>query len=191
MATPVRTRRKNAFNLYKEAERLASFDEFPMLRPEVDPQLHLSRNEVDQPFHLLCEKDCVLLQLNGSSRLEFISGPVRYFDLIPGDFAYVPGGTAHRLKTVSPGAVLRYKALVPGSETVLFICEHCGKELGRNTWNATELPVQQGYQTACEQFNTNTEARRCGSCGTVHASIDLSVFRWSAIVEKLRGGDED
>ena len=45
----VTTRRKNSFNLFREASKLASFDEFPMLRPEVDPQLTLSSNSVDQP----------------------------------------------------------------------------------------------------------------------------------------------
>ena len=191
MTKPVRTRRKNAFNLYREAENMASFDEFPMLRPEVDPQIHLSRNEVSQPFHLSCEKDTVIVQLSGRSRLEFTNGSVRYFDLEPGDFAYVPGGAIHRLTMVSSGAMLRYKAREPGAEKVLWFCDHCGKEVARHEWNATEIPPQQGYLTACNAYNTDENRRRCPACGTVHAPLDLSPFRWEAIVEKLAETDED
>ena len=191
MTKPVRTRRKNAFNLYREAESMASFDEFPMLRPEVDPQIHLSRNEVSQPFHLLCEKDTVIAQLSGRSRLEFTNGPVRYFDLEPGDFAYVPGGAIHRLTTVSSGTMLRYKARQPGTEKVLWFCDNCGKEVAHHEWNATEIPVQRGYLTACNAYNTDQNRRRCSACGTVHAPLDLSPFRWDAIIEKLAETDED
>ena len=191
MNKPVRTRRKNAFNLYREAENMASFDEFPMLRPEVDPQIHLSRNEVSQPFYLMCEKDTVIVQLSGRSRLEFTNGSVRYFDLEPGDFAYVPGGAIHRLTTVSSGAMLRYKAREPGTEMVLWFCDHCAKEVARHEWNATEIPAQQGYLTACNAYNAGENRRRCPACGTVHAALDLSPFRWGAIVEKLAETDED
>lgn len=190
MSAPVRTRRKNAFNLFREAEKLSSFDEFPMLRPEVDPQLHLSRNSVDQPFHLVCEKDTVIGQFSGNSRVEFVDGPVRYFDLAPGEFSYVPAGTAHRVMTVSPGVMLRYKANDPGKETVLWLCGDCGGELERYELNASEIPVQQGYQAACEQFNAREAGRNCGACGSLHASVDLSPFRWQAVADKLRETDD-
>lgn len=185
MAKPVRTRRKNAFNMHREADKLSSFDEFPMLRPEVDPQLHVSRNSVDQPFHLICEKDTVVAQLNGASRLEFRDGPVRYYDLTMGDFAYVPGGYAHRLLTRSEGTVVRYKASIPGKETVVYICDNCDQEVGRHSWSSTEIPAQRGYQTACETFNADADHRRCPECGAEAASIDLTPFRWAAVAERL------
>src|SRR5689334_4342042 len=97
MSNAVSTRRKNRFNLLREAAKLASFDEFPMLRPEVDPQLHLSHNEVDQPFYLVCEKDTVIAQFSGHSRIDLKEGSVRYFDLTAGDYVYVPGGIPHRI----------------------------------------------------------------------------------------------
>lgn len=190
MARPVRTRRKNMFNLHREAEKMSSFDEFPMLRPEVDPQLHLSRNEVDQPFHLICEKDTVLAQMSGRARVEFIDGPVRYFDMVPGDFVYVPGGSLHRVKTVDAGTQMRYKANDPGAETVLWMCSDCGAELHRLEWDASASPAQAGYQSACEQFNADATLRQCKACGHEHPAVDLSPFRWAAIAEKLSEPEE-
>lgn len=191
MSAPVRTRRKNAFNIFREAEKLSSFDEFPMLRPEVDPQLHLSRNEVDQPFHLTCEKDTVIGQFSGQSRVEFTDGPVRFFDLAAGEFAYVPAGMAHRVRTVEPGAMLRYKARLPGSEAVVFMCDACGGELSRHEFDASAVPPQQAYQAACEEFNGSSELRRCSACGSERALVDLSAFRWQAVAEKLLETEDD
>lgn len=185
MSAPVRTRRKNMFNLFREGEKLASFDEFPMLRPDVDPQLHLSRNEVDQPFHLICEKDTVVAQFSGLSRLEFTDGPVRYFDLAPGDYAYVPAGMAHRVRTVESGVFLRYKAREPGAETVLWLCAGCGSELERFDMDASAAPAQQGYQAACEQFNAAEGGHDCPQCGANHPAVDMSPFRWQSVADKL------
>ncbi|MEA3172921.1 MAG: hypothetical protein QOF42_332, partial [Gammaproteobacteria bacterium] len=33
--------------------------------------------------------------------------------------------------------------------------------------------------------------RKCGSCGTEHAQVDLSAFRWSAICEALSRTEDD
>lgn len=191
MPKPVRTRRKNAFNLHREAERLASFDEFPLLRPEVDPQMHASRNSVDQPFYLCCAKDTVIAQMSGHSRIEFITGPVRYFELGMGDFTYVPAGQVHRLLTRSEGTVIRYKAADPGEESTVHLCENCGAELFRHTWNASAVPVQEGYQAASEAFNADPALRHCSACGSDSAPIDLEPFRWNAVAEKLREADND
>ena len=185
MSAPVRTRRKNGFNIFREAQKLSSFDEFPMLRPEVDPQLHLSRNEVDQPFHLVCEKDTVLAQFSGESRVEFANGSVRFFDMGRGDFVYVPAGAAHRLLTVETGVVARYKASAPGAETIIWYCDGCGGEISRHEGNATQAPAQQLYQEACEAFNGDAARRRCGACGSEHVPVDLSPFRWQAVADKL------
>ncbi|MBB6123096.1 hypothetical protein [Sphingobium subterraneum] len=186
---PVRIRRKNTFNILREGQRLASFDEFPMLRPEVDPQLHASMNSVDQPFHLECEKDTVVAQMSGRSRIEFKDGPTRFFDAVPGDLVYVPGRAVHRIRTVEPGLVLRYKAKDSGGEAAIWLCEGCGEQLARHEWdNAAETPQEQ-YQTGCERFNSDASKRRCPSCGRDHDPIDLSPFRWQAISEKIVEGD--
>ncbi|WP_324698853.1 hypothetical protein [Novosphingobium sp. RL4] len=191
MTAPVRTRRKNAFNIYREAEKLASFDEFPMLRPEVDPQVHLSKNDVDQPFHLACEKDTVLAQMSGKSRVIFADGSVRFFDLVPGEFAYVPAGYAHRILTVEPGAVIRYKAQKPGNESIIWYCSSCDAEVHRFDWQADEAPVQQGYVEACQEFNADVKHRTCGGCGTELPPVDLTAFRWDAISAKLLEADDE
>lgn len=191
MNARVSTRRKNAFNLFREVGKLSSFDEFPMLRPEIDPQVHLSRNTVDQPFHLLCEKDTVLAQFSGRTRLVFRDGAVRYFDLDPGDYVYVPAGRAHRVLTLEAGAVLRYKAARPGAEAAVWYCETCGEELDRHVFDADAGPVQAGYQFAAERHNAEPERRFCAACGAVHDPIDLSPFRWSAVAEALVADDAD
>lgn len=190
MPSPVRTRRKNAFNLFREAQKLASFDEFPMLRPEIDPQLHLSRNEVDQPFHLICQKDTVVAQVSGSARVMFSDGPVRYFDLQPGDFVYVPGGVAHRILTTDAGEQFRYKAREPGLEGAVWYCDNCGEEFDRHIWDANAKSSQSGYQFACERHNTEEERRRCSVCGTTHDLVDLAPFRWKTVADAL-SLDED
>lgn len=189
MTQPVRTRRKNKFNFIKEAERLESFDEFPMLRPEVDPQLHVSRNSVDQPFYLRCAKDSVIAQPTGASRVEFVDGPVRHFDTEPGDYVYVPAGYAHRVRTIRNGILLRYKARDHGGETVEWRCEGCGKTL--HSRHIAEGPVQAGYAAACAEFNGSEEKRRCKQCGAVHPAIDLSPFRWAEVAKAIEAEAAD
>lgn len=191
MTPLIRIRRKNNLNLFKEARKLESFDEFPLLRPEVDPQLHASRNSVDQPFFLTCEKDVVVAQASGAAQVEFASGPVRYFDLVPGDFVYVPAGTGHRVKTIAPGIQVRYKAREPGQETVSWQCGKCGSALHRQSFDATREPAQIGYQAATEAFNADAAKRTCESCGEQHPPLDLSPFRWVAVAEALSRSDDD
>lgn len=184
MTQPVRTRRKNKFNFLKEAERLESFDEFPMLRPEIDPQLHVSRNSVDQPFYLRCAKDSVIAQPTGYSRVEFVEGPTRYFDTEPGDFVYVPAGAAHRILTTRAGIILRYKARDFGEETALWFCPQCQAELYSHRIDHGQ-PVQAGYAAACSAFNTDEGARTCKACGHLHPPVDVAPFRWNAVADAL------
>lgn len=190
MAQSVRTRRKNRFNFLKEAESLESFDEFPMLRPDVDPQLHVSRNTVDQPFFLRCNKDSVIAQPLGASRIEFVDGPARYFDAEPGDYVYVPAGYAHRVLTVRDGVVLRYKARDHGGETVIWYCEGCAEPLA-NHEIAEDQPVQAGYADACEAFNADASLRRCRACGVDHPAVDLAPFRWREVAAALAESDAE
>lgn len=187
---PIKIRRKNNFNLLKEARKLGSFDEFPMLRSDVDPQFHASRNTVDQPFYLRGEKDMVLVQYSGASRVVFESGPVRYFDLGMADFVYVPAGYVHRVLTVEPGIMVRYKAVNPGEEAVSWLCSGCGKELFSHGFDATAQPAQAGYQAGCEAFNA-LESRACPSCGAEHPEVDLSEFRWDRVAYTLESQEEE
>lgn len=186
----IRIRRKNSFNLFREASRLSSFDDFPLLRPEVDPQLHASRNEVDQPFWLSCEKDSVLAQMSGASRVAFREGPVRHFDTAIGEFVYVPAGTFHRIHVVEPGIMLRYKAQEIGSERIGFFCDDCGDELSGLVWDSS-APVQLGYAEAIDRFNADELLRTCGTCGKEHTQIDADRFRWRAVAAAISADDDD
>ncbi len=189
MTQPIKTRRKNAFNIFREAKALGSFDEFPLLRPEVDPQLHLSRNSVDQPFHVVCEKDMVIAQINGAARVVFASGAVRYFDLGPGDYVYVPAGHLHRVLTKEPGEQVRYKPREPGVEGIVWTCESCGNEIDRHSWQAnaagSPVPCQGQWQLASERHNAEPQRRHCTACGTDNPPVDLTAFRWAAVVDAI------
>ena len=44
---------------FDEAAKRGPYDEFPMFPPGIDPQIHVSRNNRPQPFHLICEHDTV------------------------------------------------------------------------------------------------------------------------------------
>ena len=190
MATRLRIRRKNALNILKEADKLRSFDDFPVLRDEVDPQLHVSRNETDQPFWLESEKDTVLAQVSGRSQVAFRDGPVRYFDLTPGEFVYVPGGSTHRILTAEPGVVLRYKARLTGEEAVRWFCRGCDTPLFSHRHDG-EGPVQASYADAIDLFNDDEGRRACPVCQTVHPPVDISLFRFRQVADVIAAGDDD
>lgn len=179
---PFRLRRKNRLNIVKEARKLGSFDDFPYLQPYVDPQLHVSNNTVDQPFYLRGEKDMVLAQFSGASRVIFEDGPVRYFDLDLGDYVYVPAGVGHRVLTTAPGVLIRYKAAKPGKEQMVWKCPTSGEDVFTFDWDATEEIAQEGYQKACEAFNASP--RTCPD-GSQLEEVDLSQFRWDRIARTI------
>ena len=156
-----------------------------MLPDDVDPQLHLSVNDRAQPFYLICEKDCVLVQMSGSGVVSFRGSAVTSFPSVTGDFIYVPARTPHRIVPTERSIQYRYKAQNPGYEAVCWYCEHCGERIGIQAWDAAvELP-QEGYLRACETFNADEERRRCG-CGQVHPPIDLTPYRWAEVAAQLR-----
>lgn len=190
-SNPVRVGRRNKLNLLKDGGKLESFDEFPVLRPEVDPQLHVSNNSVDQPFALVCGKDTVLAQVTGRARVAFEDGPVRYFDLEAGDHVYVPAGSEHRVETLEPGIQLRYRAREPGVEGVVWRCKSCRTELDRHVWDSAQTVTQTGYQFACERHNNEESRRTCKSCEARHDPIDLSPFRWAAVALAQAEVEED
>lgn len=184
--TTLDIRRKNSLNLFREASRLQPFDEFPVLRPEVDPQLHVSHGGIDQPFHLICAKDSMIALVSGRASVHFADASVRRFDLEPGDYVYVPAGVPHRITVREAGIQLRYKARESGLEAVAWLCHGCGSELGRHIWDNAVSQSQQEYLQACNQFNASAEGRRCPRCGEVHAEVDTRQFRWAEIAALLR-----
>jgi hypothetical protein len=146
----------------------------------------LSRNSVSQPFFLVCEKDSVIAQLQGSASITFRGASVNYFEMRPGDFIYVPGGTPHRIHVDKEGLQLRYKAAVAGLEAVIWYCENCGGELYRNLWDTTVVLPQEGYLRACTNYNDDGALRKCTACGRGHEPLDLSCFRWREVAAALR-----
>lgn len=171
-------RRKNRFETYKEAASRGNYDEFPMFELGIDPQLHLSRNNVAQPFFLICEQDTVLVQMSGNARIEFRNSPANYFDLALGDFVYVPGGTPHRLVPQEESVHLRYKAAKPGLEAAAFY--KGSDEVARVTWDCAKETPQEGYLRACETFNADAKLR-----GGL-AEIDLRPFSWAEIAAEVK-----
>jgi 3-hydroxyanthranilate 3,4-dioxygenase len=178
--------RRRMLNAFKAARDLGPYDEFPVLVAGINPQVYLSRNTCPQPFYLVCERDCLLIEQAGTARLYFKHSSVLWHDLGPGDVAYVPAGTPHRFVPTTESLVARYKAEPAGLEGVAWYCERCGQELERVEWDtADELP-QEGYLRACETFNADERRRTCGTCGAVQPPLDLGAFRWPAIAAELR-----
>jgi 3-hydroxyanthranilate 3,4-dioxygenase len=178
-------RGKMMFMTFKEAAGARAYDEYPMLPPHVDPQLHLSRNDRPQPFYLVCEKDSVLVQMSGQGRVRFAEGSVRYFSLQPGDFIYVPAGMPHRLEPETASVYYRYKASRPGLEAVAWYCEACNRPLWRYTFDTATTIPQRAYADACTAFNTDIKRRICGGCGREHVPVDFPEARWREIAAEL------
>jgi 3-hydroxyanthranilate 3,4-dioxygenase len=171
---------------FKEVGKRGSYDEYPVFPSDVDPQLHLSKNDCQQPFFLICEKDTVIAQFSGAGTVEFKGSSVNYFSLEPGDNVYVPAGTPHRFTPKDESIQYRYKANVPGLEGVAWYCGECENELDRVVWDTQSELEQEGYLRACNQFNGDKKLRTCSRCEAVHPEIDLSSFNWSDVAAELR-----
>ena len=176
------------YNTYEVGAEAGAYDERPMLLPDIDPQLHLSRNDRPQPFHLICEKDCVLVQMSGEAKVEFTEGNVRYFTLEPGDFVYVPAGMPHRILPETSSIQYRFKARDAGLEGVAWFCQGCGADVHRHVWDTAETLPQEGYAEACEAFNEATDKRTCPECGAVHPAADTAGTRWREVAANIRSG---
>ncbi len=181
--------RKKTFMTFREAENCGPYDERPMLPDNIDPQLHLSRNDRPQPFFLICEKDTLLVQVSGKGRIEFRDTNVLQYSLEPGDFIYVPGGAPHRITPEEVSINYRYKPRQPGLEGVAWYCGECGREIHREIWDTGERLPQEGYIRACRNFNASKEFRACAGCGAAHDRIDLAPYRWERLAEELRSPD--
>ncbi len=174
------------FNAFEAGAAAGPYDERPTLLADIDPQLHVSRNDKAQPFHLICEKDCVLVQMSGEANVEFTEGNVRYFAMEPGDFVYVPAGMPHRIVPLTTSIQYRFKAREAGLEGVAWFCPDCGSDLLRQEWDTAVTLPQDGYIEACKIFNQSKRDRTCASCGEVHPEIDLSPYRWETIATEIK-----
>ena len=181
--------RKNRFSAFEEAAARGAYDEFPMLEIGIDPQLHLSRNSLAQPFFLICEQDSMIAQLSGVARIEFRDSSVGHFDTEVGDFVYVPGGTPHRIVPKSKSIHIRYKAEHPGLEAVAWFDATSGEEISRITWDcADELP-QEAYLRACRAFNATPAMRTSKTTGAMLPEIDLAPFRWESVAAAIKAAE--
>lgn len=178
---------KRMFHTVKEAAARGPHDEYPMLPPDIDPQLTLGRSDCPQPFFLVLQKDSVLVQMSGEGRVDMRATSVLSFALRPGDFVYVPGGVPHRLVPASPSVHYRFRAARADSEAVAWFCQACDAELARYTWDAAASSSHLAFDKACRSFNAAEAARRCGACGAVHPSVDIDRFRWTEIAREVQG----
>jgi 3-hydroxyanthranilate 3,4-dioxygenase len=182
--------RKRTLDGIKAARDAGNYDEVPVLMADVDPQLYLSRNSVAQPFHLICEKDTLFVQMSGTARLEMHGTNVKWFSLVPGDNVYVPAGTPHRVIPATESIQLRYKARHAGREAAAWYCETCGSELYVKTWESTATLSQAAYWDACDEFNAEISRRTCLACAHIHEPVDLAPFNWIALATAIREQDE-
>ena len=172
-------------NLFGVAQQAGPYGELPTPPLDFDPQVHVSRNDVLQPFFLICEKDSVVATLGGTGDIEFRDAPVREHQVGPGDFVYVPARTPHRIRPETPLVQIRYKARDAGLEATAWYCPACGAEVWRREFDtAAEIP-QRAYLEGCVEFNASEDRRRCRQCGAVHGPVDLAGVRWREISELL------
>jgi 3-hydroxyanthranilate 3,4-dioxygenase len=178
--------REHMFFAFDEAAKCGPYDERPMLPADIDLQIHLSRNDRPQPFHLICQHDTVLVVLKGEGAVEYRGTSVVRHGYEAGDFLYVPAGTPHRIVPRSESVHLRYKLPESDLEGVAWFCAECGAEVRREVWELGEALPQEGYLRACREFNGAEGARRCPRCGAVHPPVDLGGVRWEEVAHRLR-----
>lgn len=178
--------RKRMLHTFKECGQRGPYDEYPVLPEEVDPQLHLSRNDRVQPFFLICAKDTVIVQMSGTGKIEFRDSPTLWWPTVPGDFVYVPAGTPHRIVPDEVCVHYRYKARVSGLEGVAWYCPRCNQRIASHMWDTASIVSQLGFLQAVRTFNGASDARLCSSCGCEHPEIDLAPYRWEQIAKELQ-----
>lgn len=178
--------RKKTFVVFREAGKVGSYDERPMLPDSVQTQVYLSRNDRPQPFYLICEKDTLIVAFSGTGTVELQLSSVRSFPLAPGDHVYVPAGTATRLVPSTESIIMRYKAAKPGLEAVAWYCEECDRELFRHTFDTARTFSQEGYLEGCRNFNEDPARRRCSECDREHPPVSLDGYRWEELGQQLR-----
>jgi 3-hydroxyanthranilate 3,4-dioxygenase len=178
--------RKRMLHVFKLAKDAGPYDELPILVQDIDPQLHLSRNDRPQPFFLICEQDTVLVQMSGEGKIQFKDAPVLWHPTEPGDFVYVPAGTPHRILPITECVQLRFKARRPGLEAVAWYCEQCGAEVYREDFDTQSELSQEGYWRICQMWNADVRKRVCPKCGAEHPPSDLTGIRWPEVAAAIR-----
>lgn len=181
--------RKRMLLTFNEARHRGFFDEYPVLPPGIDPQLHLSRSDRPQPFWLICSADTVLVQMSGEASVAFKGLAVSGMDLEPGDFVYIPAGAPHRLTPRTQSIQYRFKAEQAGLEGAAWYCESCGEEIHREVWDTQSEPTQAAYLRVCEAFNARELLRRCAKCGIVHDAVNIAGNRWADIAAELAASE--
>ena len=171
---------------FAEAAKAGPYDERPMLPDSLDLQIHLSKNAVSQPFHLICQHDTVLFALSGAGHVEYKDASVLRHSYAVGDHLYVPAGVPHRILPASETIQYRYKLPESELEGVAWYCEDCGNELYREIWELTDELAQEAYLRTARAFSADAKRRCCGKCGAVHPTLDLSPFRWEEVARLLK-----
>lgn len=178
--------RKRMLQAFKASGEVGDYDDVPVLPRQVDPQVHLSRNTVDQPFFLICSKDTVIAQLSGNSRLHMKHSSVNSYAVGPGDNIYIPAGTPHRVLPHDEVVQLRYRPQEAGLEGVAWYCPGCERELHRVEWDTAETVSQRASYDACAAFDADDSLRECDACGARHPRIELSRFEsWNEVADAL------
>ena len=179
--------RKKTFQALRESRKLGPYDDMPMLPDDIQIQVHLSRNDRPQPFHLICEKDTMLLALSGAGTVEFKGVSIDSFTVKAGDCIYIPAGAPHRIVPTEENVMLRYKPQPAGLEGMAWFCGGCGAELHRAVWDSAKAIAQEMYHAEGQRFATDAALRTCGGCGTVHPAPDIAAFRWLAAAREVGG----
>lgn len=178
--------RNHTLFTFAAAAKAGNYDERPMLPDTLDLQIHLSKNDRPQPFHLICQHDTVLMVMSGEGRVEYKDASVLRHSYEMGDHLYVPAGVPHRIVPSSESILYRYKLPESELEGLAWYCEACGNALYREVFEiANELP-QEAYPRIVRAFNADAKRHTCGSCGAVHPEVDLSPYRWAELARDLR-----
>jgi mannose-6-phosphate isomerase-like protein (cupin superfamily) len=178
--------RNHTLLTFPAAARAGNYDERPMLPDTLDLQIHLSKNDRPQPFHLICQHDTVLMVMSGEGRVEYKDASVLRHSYELGDHLYIPAGVPHRIVPKTESTLYRYKLPESELEGLAWYCEHCGAALYREVFElATEL-AQEAYARIVAAFNADRARRTCTSCGVVHPEVDLAPFRWAELAKELK-----
>jgi mannose-6-phosphate isomerase-like protein (cupin superfamily) len=176
--------RKKTFQTLREATKLSAYAEKPMLPDDKQVQVHLSRNDRPQPFHLICGKDSLLALMSGAATVEFKGTGIDHFALKPGSFVYVPAGAPHRIVPSETSIMLRYKQMHAGLEGVAWYCDSCDAEIYREVWDTETVVSQAKYEEISSRFAADAPLRTC-RCGSVHPAPDLKGFAWSEMAGEI------
>ena len=171
--------RRRMLHAFKAAKEVGNYEDAAVLPEHLDPQVHLSRNSLPQPFYLVCEHDTIIGLMSGAAQIRLRGSSVNTFTTGPGDLVYVPAGTPHRIEPVTPSVQLRYKVRSSEREAAVWACVHCDKQIARLDWRVTD-PPSAAYALACQWFNEQCAGTLCAGCGQPVADVDLQALGWTA-----------